>query len=213
MVGTTASQVLSHFDGPIVVSRSLSPEVASAFELDNRTGVERRPTVRGATVWGDVDRAAVIVEQPNGFGRPEFIPAGRLVIVVLESGAPPPQVEHDHMLAVESVVARHGPSMTTEGYAAATTQARRLALLLGQVPRFRLPHGTPRSPRFVAMFGVDPDRVTSAFATSRALAAVGVAERFPDLPGGVLIRVEAAASEETLRAQVAVVDAMIRQGE
>jgi hypothetical protein len=192
----------------------MTPDLGAALGLMERTDAVARPTVRGATVWGTVDDAVVIVEHPNGFGRPELVPAARQAILVLRSGVPRPAAAGNLALASSAtVVCSADPAATADGYATATVQACRFALLLRQLPRFRLAHGTPRSPIFVAMFPLDPYRVTSAFAESTHLAAEAIAPRFPDLPGGVLIRVAATASERMLRRQVAVVEKLIRQGE
>ncbi len=214
--------LLSDARGPIVVSRALSPGLSDLLASLRREDVAVRPTVRGATVWGDVADAVVVVEHPNWFGRPERQPPGRVVVLVHDVDAALPASTQDHRFIRDET----GPGFATfdpapmdydsdrqQSYVEATTKARRLALLTGQVPGFRLAHGKPRSPVFVAMFPLDPHRVTSALAGSVDISAEPVGARFPDLPGGVRVRVDAAASEETLREWVDAADKIVRSGE
>ena len=219
--GGELPSLLAYVRGPVVVSRALSPSLSAVLASVRREDVVVRPTVRGATVWGDVADAVVVVEHPNWFGRPEEKPLGRVVVLVHDVDAAVSTDTPDHCFI------RHD---TDTGFAAfdrpprvpdsrgqqrlteATTKARRLALLAGQVPGFRLAHGKPRSPVFVAMFPLDPHRVTSALAGSVDVSAQPVGARFPDLPGGVRVRVGAVASEGAIREWVDAADRIVRSG-
>ena len=214
--------LLAEARGPVVVSRAVGPSLWSVLSSLGREDVDVRPTVRGATVWGDVADAVVVVEHPNWFGRPDWTPSGRVMVVVHDDDVTFPAVTRDHRFIRND----RGPGIATFGpapivpdpdrqqrHAAATTKARRLALLAGQVPGFRLAHGKPGSPVFVAMFPVDPHRVTSALAGSGNISAEPVGARFPELPGGVRVRVGAAASEGAIRKWVDAADRIVRSEE
>jgi hypothetical protein len=214
--------LLADARGPIVVSRAISPGVAAVLTSLQRDDVVVRPTIRGSTVWGTVDDAIVVVEHPNWFGRPERKPPGRVVVLVHDGATPFSESEWHHCVVREDLVATApGPSAELvmsdverdRFHAEATAKARRLALLAGQVPGFRLAHGKPRSPVFVAMFPLDPHRVTSALAGSVDISAESVGVRFPDLPGGVRVRAGAAATEASLRTWVDKADKIVRSGE
>lgn len=214
--------LLADARGPIVVSRAISPSLSAVLSSLPRDDVVVRPTFRGSTVWGTVEDAVVVVEHPNWFGRPERKPPGRVVILVYGDATPSPDATWNHRFV------RHGtgggdttfirepsvPDVDRDRFPGeATAKARRLALLAGQVPGFRLAHGKPRSPVFVAMFPLDPHRVTSALAGTGDISAEPVGAQFPDLPGGVRVRVDAAAPEESLRAWVDAADKVVRSTE
>lgn len=221
--GDDLQPLLQDASGPIVVSRAISPELTASLGSSGRDDVLVRPTVRGTAVWGDVSDAVVVSEQPNWFGRPEALPTARVVILVDETSAACFDTSARHhfvrdcatkrIVVCSSLRSEEAVAGRRQGHSVATTQARRLALLGGQVPGFRLAHGKPRSPVFVAMFPIDPHRVTSALAGSVGVSAAPTGPRFPDLPGGVRIRVDAAASEQDLRAWMGAADEIVRSGE
>ena len=214
--------LLQDASGPIVASRAVSPELRASLRSSGRDDIVVRPTVRGRTVWGDVSNAVVVIEQPNWFGRPEVLPAAGVVVLVdqaagacFDATAGPHFVRDgaaNGIVACSSLRSEEAVADRRQGHSEATTQARRLALLGGQVPGFRLAHGKPRSPVFVAMFPIDPHRVTSALAGSVGVSAAPAGPRFPDLPGGVRIRVDAAASEQDLRDWMVAADEIVRSG-
>lgn len=208
--------------GPIVVSRAISPSLVTLLSSLPRDDVVARPTFRGSTVWGTVEDSVVVAEHPNWFGRLERMPPGRVVVLVLDGANPFPVGTSDIHFVRDDTRGRNatfisGPSVPDvdrdRARTEATTKARRLALLAGQVPGFRLAHGKPRSSVFVAMFPLDPDRVTSALGGTKDISAEPVGARFPDLPGGVRIRVDAAATEESLRRWVDTADRIVRSVE
>lgn len=221
--GDELQSLLQDASGPIVVSRAISPELRAGLGSSGRDDVIVRPTVRGSTVWGDASDAVVIIEQPNWFGRPELLPTARVVILVDETATACFDTSAGHHFVRDSATngivvcgslrSEEAVAGRRQSHSMATTQARRLALLGGQVPGFRLAHGKPRSPVFVAMFPLDPHRVTSALAGSVGVSAAPAGPRFPDLPGGVRIRVDAAASEEGLRDWIGAADEIVRSGE